>query len=281
MSHKRGLSRYLNFVRAVVRYKTVSRRRISELAETEYDQLVRKYLSNPPESVLTKQGFWIYLNPEDGKISASIALTGSYSILQESQITKLFESLVKKTSIVVDVGANIGWYSLLAAKSAKRVHAVEPDPRSYSLLLKSIAANKFDNIVAHPCCVSDHDGVETLYISNTRNKGLHSIVWKAGLQSVLVRSVTLDALFPTENIDLLKLDVEGAESKALAGARKLVRDRRIKQIIMEWNPSFWHDRRILTCFDAYTIDRKRRFEFVDSHDQSVFLVPKEDGVTLS
>jgi FkbM family methyltransferase len=264
----------VGFAGGVVRYRTVSRRRISELSEKRYDERVRAYLRNPPESVLTKQGFRIFLNPEDSKISASIAITGSYSVLQEPQITRFFETRIKKSSVVVDAGANIGWYSLLAAKRAKQVHAFEPEPRSYDLLLKSIAANKFDNIVVHSSCVSDHDGVETLYISSSRNKGTHSVVRKAEPQSVQVSSVTLDALFPTERIDLLKLDIEGAESRALAGAQRLIREKRIGQIMMEWNPSFWQDREILSHFDAYTVDGKGRFGFSDSQDQNVLLVPR-------
>jgi FkbM family methyltransferase len=274
MASKGGLSRYVGFAGAVMRYKTVSRQRISELSESKYDQRVRSYLDDPPESVRTKQGFRIFLNPNDSKISASIALTGSYSVLQEPQITRLFETQVKKTSIVVDVGANIGWFSLVAAKRARQVHAFEPEPMSYGLLQKSIAANGFDNILAHPFCVSDHDGVETLYISDSRNKGTHSIVRKTAPKGIQVSSVTLDTLFPTERIDLLKLDVEGAESKVLDGAQRLIEERRIGQIIMEWNPSFWQDRSMLDRFDAYTIDRKRKFDYADSHDQNAFLVPR-------
>ena len=274
MPPKRGLDRYLGFARAAVRYRTLSRRRVSELSEKEYDRRVRAYLKSPPESVITKQGFQIFLNPEDSKISASIAITGSYSVLQEPQITRLLEVLVKKTSVVVDVGANIGWYSLLAAKRAKEVYAFEPEPRSYGLLLKSISANKFHNILASPCCISDHDGVETLYPSKSRNKGTHSILSKTEYEGIQVESVTLDRSFPYEHIDLMKLDAEGAESKVLAGAKRLIKERRIGQIIMEWNPSFWQDRAVLAHFDAYTIDRKRKFDFADSHDQNVFLVPR-------
>jgi FkbM family methyltransferase len=274
MANKGGISRYVGFAGAVMRYKTVSRQRISELSESRYDRQVREYLDDPPESVVTKQGFQIFLNPNDSKISASIALTGSYSVLQEPLITRLFETQVKKSSTVVDVGANIGWFSLVAAKRAKQVHAFEPEPMSYGLLQKSIDANEFDNIVAHPFCVSDHDGVETLYLSDSRNKGINSIVRKIAPMGIPVSSVTLDTLFPTEHIDLLKLDVEGAESKVLAGAQRLIRERRISQIIMEWNPSFWPDREILSSFDAYTIDRKQKFDYADSHDQNAFLVPR-------
>ena len=74
---------------------------------------------------------------------------------------------------------------------------------------------------------------------------------------------------------VLKIDVEGAERKVLLGARNLINQRRVTNIIMEWNPESWEDLEILKQFRAYEIDCEKEFEFDRARrDSNVLLVPK-------
>ena len=84
--------------------------------------LHEEYAYNQPQCVRTK-GFYIYLNPRDA-VSYQIFRAGIW----EPRETKLLEKLVTRKSSVVDVGANIGWFTLCSATKARVVHAFEPEP---------------------------------------------------------------------------------------------------------------------------------------------------------
>ena len=138
-------------------------------------------------------------------------------------------------AVVVDVGANIGWYTLRAARRAKKVYAFEPEPTNYELLQKAVRANGFSNVELEKLIVGDTDGETDLFLSI--DAGRHSTVRKSG-RKITVKCTTLDSFLPTQTIDVLKVDVEGAESRVLAGADEGIKGGRIRNIIMELNPEF-------------------------------------------
>jgi FkbM family methyltransferase len=201
--------------------------------------------------------FDIYLNPEDLVQSASIALLGYYEI----GATELFRRILRPGSIVVDVGASIGWFSLLAASLVGKdglVVAFEPEPNSFSLLSKSVLRNSFGNVRAHQECLSDTVGTKTLYLSPNKNKSWNSVVNDLGAGRVEVPSVTLEAALCTvgiQGVDLLKIDVEGSEPEVLQGAGDFLRESRIRNIIMEWSPHYWvgKDSLVSTLLNDYEV----------------------------
>ena len=197
---------------------------------------------------------------------------------EEKQVTEIFKSLIDSGSLVVDVGANIGWYTLLAAKRARQVYSFEPYPVSFDLLQRSVSKNGFKNITAYPYCVSEHEGSVTLYLADSGNKGLHSIVRNVGSRTIDVRSVTIDSMFPRETIDLMKIDVEGAEVLVLLGASKMIEEGRLRRVVMEWNPwnpeTLQHDH-IFEKFNAFCGDQKTPFTFPRGvTNRNVLLVAK-------
>lgn len=118
----------------------------------------------------------------------------------------------------VDVGANIGAYSLFVAAQAgpgARVLAVEPQPGVFDRLVYNIRQNPFGTIKAVACAVADKPGELTLFL-DSRNSGESSvkIVGSGGSQAVRVPATTLLQLVQQEGfsrVDAIKLDVEGAE----------------------------------------------------------------------
>src|SRR3989442_2216228 len=190
------LKRYLRFGRKALRYGTISRTRAREC-------LLRDYLRYPPEFVRTN-GFYIYLNPSDLMISYSIFATGGW----EPRTTLLLQRLLSKTSVVVDIGANIGWFTLCSAKRATQVHAFEPDSKSLELLRRSIASNGFHNVRLYPHAVGEREGMARLFLADGSNKGAHSLVRQVGTRELVVPVDTLDTVFATKTIDILKIDVE-------------------------------------------------------------------------
>jgi FkbM family methyltransferase len=151
-----------------------------------------------------------WLVASGGKVVRMIC--GTYEPAQ----TRLFEQHVLADSIVFDLGANVGYYTLLAAKLAHRgkVVAFEPEPRNAAFLRANIAANGTRNIIVHELAVAAASGTARFKMGSGTGTG--SLSGEGALQ---VKLVSLDdfvaesGLSPTH----LKIDVEGAEKDVLCG----------------------------------------------------------------
>jgi FkbM family methyltransferase len=242
--------------------------------------LMDLYARNPVALVHT-HGFDIFLDPTDLGISPSIGVLGWY----ELKTTELFIKLVEGGSTVIDVGANVGFFTLLAAKLAGKegvVLSFEPDPTSFALLSKSVQRNNFGNVRLFQKCISDVDGEQILYLSVTHHKGMHSISRNMGGPRINVKSARLDTVVDSLNIgeiDLLKIDVEEAEPEVLDGATRLLSEHRVRNIIMEWeHPEVWARRKdifdmVFQSFDVYRFARSIPFlspRRLDSHSAAPF-----------
>jgi predicted O-methyltransferase YrrM len=93
--------------------------------------------------IKTKINELIFWYREDDKIVGQRIALGKY----EEYETMLMLSQVNKNSVVVDVGANIGYYTLLLAQKCKKVYAIEPDKESFKILKKNVEDNGFKNVV--------------------------------------------------------------------------------------------------------------------------------------
>ena len=229
-------------------------------------RVVDTYVNNPVH-VKRIHGFEIYLNPHAEYISPLIAVAGIW----ELATTDLFIELLRKGGRVVDVGANVGWFTLLAARRVGQdgtVLSFEPAPANFSLLAKSVERNKFRNVRLFNEIVSDIDGTRTLYLARrTAETGLHSIVRSHGGEELAISSVRLDTVARSlgiDRIDVLKVDVEGAEPEVLLGAERLISQRKIKNMVLEWNPEVWPRNRtlldeLLSTYEFYRIRRLSPF----------------------
>lgn len=231
-------------------------------------------------------GFSIFLNPDDTRgISAYIAATGIW----ELGTTEVFRKFLKKGMTVVDVGANIGWYTLLSAILVGKdglVLAFEPESTNYSLLAKSVKENQFKQVKIFNQCLSDTTGPKTLYLSDY--SGMHSIA-RPTKNKMTVMSSELDKTvqeLDIRTIDLIKIDVEGAEPEVLWGARGLLEESRIKRIILEWNPEVWSKRgdflaKILQNFDVYMISSFSPFILQKIDSGRILKMPSLTNLFLS
>ncbi|OFZ79305.1 MAG: hypothetical protein A2583_00780 [Bdellovibrionales bacterium RIFOXYD1_FULL_53_11] len=154
----------------------------------------------------------------------------------------------KAGDVLYDVGANVGLYSVYAAKKGVRVFSFEPEAQNYALINRNFYLNRiFDNASCFPVALSDVDDIDYLYLSGfeagaAQNTFGESINWKQEefaakfKQGMLSRS--LDSIvygsrlpFPTH----IKIDVDGLESKIIAGARKCLADPRLESVLVEIN----------------------------------------------
>jgi FkbM family methyltransferase len=152
--------------------------------------------------------------------------------------------------LVVDVGANIGTTSLAAVEfGAKRVIAVEPEPRNFRLLRANVALNGLEQIVT-PINVAagEQDRTSTLYLSPV-NSGDHRLQGEEGWDEITVQTRTLEGVLKQSKIDhrdvsLLWLDVQGAELAVLRGARQVLGT----PLVFEWAPVLLPDTAELLAF---------------------------------
>lgn len=123
--------------------------------------------------------------------------------------------------VAVDVGANIGFHTVLLATRvgpAGRVHALEPAPANFRLLERAVAAGRLACVRLHRAAATDAPGPVTLHLSPT-NRGDHRLAPAARPRATAtVPGVVLDALLASEpRVDFVKIDVQGAEAAVLRG----------------------------------------------------------------
>ena len=153
------------------------------------------------------------------------------------------ERLLSPGSIFIDVGANMGIYTLVASRlvgEGGRVIAFEPSTQSFPLLQQNIALNSLTNVCAFPLALSDSTGKAWLYhpgIPDGNSLG-RDPAW--GNDAEEVATETLDHMVEQaflKRVDVIKIDVEGAEELVLRGATKVLTSIR-PAIIFEVNPGF-------------------------------------------
>jgi FkbM family methyltransferase len=181
------------------------------------------------------QGHRMILDKED---SLFLHLKGVHEPLS----TELVKSYIEPDDVVVDVGAHVGYFTLLFARivgDGGRVFAFEPEPTNARLLRRNLRLNAYSNVEVIEAAVSDRVGTVNLYLSED-NEGDHRI-WQSksdgARRAVPVRSVALSDVFRDypRRISFVKLDVQGAEGRALHGMKSLMeRDR--PTILMEFVP---------------------------------------------
>ncbi|MBI4232834.1 MAG: FkbM family methyltransferase [Chloroflexi bacterium] len=162
----------------------------------------------------------------------------------ESDVASVIEKLVRPGMAVGDLGAHIGYFTLLMAKlvgASGKVYAFEPDPANYALLVENIALNGYHNIVPIQAAVADKAGEATLFLDKafSGSHSLYSQVPGVSKEAVTVETTTLDLFFEREGwprIHAVKMDIEGAEPAALAGMKQLLGRNPGLHLIIEANP---------------------------------------------
>lgn len=167
-------------------------------------------------------------------ISGSLAFAGGFEI----GLTRQLRSLGRSGGLFVDVGANMGYFSLVwaAANPANRVIAFEASPSVFTRLVKNIERNNLaDRIEARPEAASDVAGNVRFDTGPADQTGWGGIAPDGAQGSIEVPAVRLDETLAGRTIDVLKIDVEGAELLVLRGCEALLRERRVRHIFFEYN----------------------------------------------
>ena len=185
--------------------------------------------------------------------------TGYY----EPETTILLTKHLHEGSVFLDIGANNGYFTLLASKlvgPTGRVLSFEPNPSSYLRLAKNTRTNNIQNVVARQCAVGNMNGLAQLYLSDYED-GLSSMHRKSG-RSIPVSVCRLDDVQEARDADIIKVDVEGYELPVLHGMKEILDSRPNLKMVIEWNYRFHHATPLLGLlqkrFHVYAIGRSRQ-----------------------
>lgn len=183
-----------------------------------------------PDSVEV-DGVKIFLDPKDSM---------EFSVREfEPGVTQLFKEKVKKGFVVVDVGAHIGYYTLLSAKLVGpegKVFAFEPSPENAALLRRGVKENGFDVEVIEKA-VSDAAGSATLFMSQVSNDN-RCYDTGGNRKKISVQTLKLDDFFRGGRVDFIKVDVDGFEFRVLRGAKDILSGAKAPMFVSEFNSHY-------------------------------------------
>jgi len=212
-------------------------------------------------NLASSQQFWLSLHDKSvDRVRWDVMRVGQY---YEFELTQAILNTIKKydpsEAMLLDVGGNIGWYSLLARSLGYEVAVFEPNPVNQLRICQSLQMNgwlqpsELTPFNLYPFGVGDNHGVTlTLQQTDEQNPGSGSFNIHEHLQGLTnatqVPIVTLDEIAiqngwmssdgtPTRNakvIAFMKLDVEGFEAQVLLGARRFLKSKLVKNICLEW-----------------------------------------------
>lgn len=206
----------------------------------------------PYKNIEEVQGSKMYVNPKGASVSLRVALENyANNKIHEKTTTELFKKTIKEGDIIADLGANVGYFTLLAAKltgEKGRVFSFEPEPHNYNYLKKNIEINNYNHASAFQKAVSDRNGRTKLYICDY-DPGHHTINSYSGIDAysrgrkteekkIDIDTITLDSFLEgkTNKVDVIKMDVEGAEMLALSGMDKILKSNKNIKMFIEFFP---------------------------------------------
>jgi len=148
----------------------------------------------------------------------------------DPQLTEFIKTHLNPGDVFIDMGAHSGYFTLLAARgvtSSGKVLSVEPNPIVFEQLVKNVEASNLSNVIPEQVACGDSKGQLVLYIHDDSNSSMSSLS-HANVQDAIcveVECKTLDSLIEKhqlDRVDLIKIDVEGAELCVLRGALKML-----------------------------------------------------------
>ena len=187
----------------------------------------------------------IYLDKRD---SMDLSINSVYGVLE----TNIIKNEIKNGDVVIDLGASIGYYTLLLAKyvgKTGKVFSFEPELSNFKLLQKNVIENNYDNVVLEQKVVSDVNGNVDLWVGQ-QSCGANRIykpdrTAKQKFKTTKVDAVRLDDYFINspflDKINFIKMDIEGAEFKALQGMKSILKLNKNLMILTEFDVASLED----------------------------------------
>ena len=217
-----------------------------------------------------------YYLPNDRYIGQRIALEK-----YEPYETQLILRQAKSGDVVVDVGANIGYYTVLLANKvgvAGKVFAFEPDKTNFEILIKNIKTNNLKNVVAVNTAVGSKNGTKVLYKSE-ENLGDHKLyetlcpsdtsldppkanAFRRAGEKEEVKIIKLDDFLANTKVDLMKIDTQGWEPEVIEGAKSIIKNYK-PTIFFEYSPA---------SYKAAKLDGDKMMKFIKNIYKNIWWI---------
>jgi FkbM family methyltransferase len=195
--------------------------------------------------LLQLRNFQIYVDPLDTQIGRMIWDRGRY----EAHVEAALFGLLKPGDTFLDIGANVGYHSLFASRLVGQkgsVISIEMSPENIALFRASVQANQMTNIRLHETAVADTEGKVRFCVTRLTGNGMlvndylqQRIEFEPENFSApaTVNAVTVNSLIPPgQKVDVVKIDIEGSELRALRGMSRVLRESR-PIVVFEFCPT--------------------------------------------
>jgi FkbM family methyltransferase len=179
-----------------------------------------------------------YIDKKDENVSQELVIHKEW----EPYETTIFKKHIKRGDVILDLGAHIGYYTLIAAGivgNKGKVYAFEPCKKNFTILEKNVCESGYKNIILVNKAVSNKTGKTRLFLHSI-NSGDNRLFFdpKEKMKEEIVEQISLDKYFKNKyrKVDLIKLDIQGSEALALTGAENLIKKNRNIKLISEYSP---------------------------------------------
>jgi len=180
----------------------------------------------------------------------------------------LLRQEVKPGMTCVELGANVGYLTFMMWKNLQgrgKVFAIEPDPRNYKMLSKSVKLNNAkDQVMTYPYAIDNKDGEVKLHLGTATNLSSIKPTKNTTGKTVKVKAVTLTSFMKDKEFpNFIKMDIEGHEVESLEGGYELFSEYFPCKILMEVHPQFLDGKRFEKIIRRY-LDIEFNYKFVIS-----------------
>ncbi len=181
------------------------------------------------------QGSKMYLDIRDKGVSRELALMG----IREELFTRALQGALREGDCVLGIGANIGYYSLMEARTVGprgKVYAIEPVPHNMKLLEDSVRLNNYGNIETFQLAIGQTDSMAKMYLSDHPNWSSFYPPRKiTGKIDIAISSV--DTFLKGKRLpDVIRMDVEGYEYEIIIGMSGLLQSNQPLRLFIEFHP---------------------------------------------
>jgi FkbM family methyltransferase len=218
-------------------------------------------------------GYWVAL--DIGDVIQRLMYFGQY----EPEQSQWARDILKPGSFFLDIGANVGHYTMLAASlvgNSGRVVAFEPSPYAYGKLQTMLKENNISQVNIFQCAAADEPGQLDLFLPSEGYLHSPSLVKSdASYTPIKVNVCRLDShpsLTPTLKIDLMKIDVEGFEPNALRGMHKYLLAGQVRHLMCEFN-SGWLEANKSSCIELLNLIESMGFAKIKETKRATVLAP--------
>lgn len=241
------------------------------------------------------EGLQLMIHPTN-ETSRALYISGTY----EPNSLLLLKKYLRKNDVFLDIGANAGIYTLLASRCVGekgKVISFEPSSREYLMLEENVQLNALQNVRCEKCAISNVSGVNFLNLAVDKHNGQNTLCDQfayKGVNSNLKESVKVDTIdqyvknHALNRIDFIKMDIEGAESLALQGAKQTFHLHRPLLLIEICRNIYKRNKKDLRLIHQFFQDYQYQVfsindetgelypnEKPDTWDDNIFVVPRE------